>query len=107
MKLFALIVAVLLCSSSAQAQYGPGVNPELSNWYSSWTTVQNGRLVRVYTPATIGQCRYDLHVIMANYPPTVTPTGLPFPAYTVTYHPAYREAKHIFDWMWTWPAYRP
>jgi hypothetical protein len=111
MRLIALAAAVLLFGASAQAQWGvtmgPGVNPELTSWYSTWTTVQNGQLVRGYTPANVGQCRLELLAIVQAYPPTASPEGTPFRDRWVIYHPAYTEAKHVLAWMHMWPAYRP
>jgi opacity protein-like surface antigen len=111
----AVVLAVVLASAvqaSAAGQWvpgmGPGANPEMDAWYANWTTTQNGRFVRTYTPATEGACRRELHDIMRLNPPVITYYPYPWPNdKTIFYPPAYREAKHCQDWMRFWPVYQP
>lgn len=110
MRRMLLCAAVVLCCSTANAQWGvtlgPGINPELDDWYANWSAVQNGKLCRVdATPLMSTQCNNDLLAIMRAHPPIVT--GSTFNNRTVTYHPAYLEAQFLMGWRWIWPRYQP
>lgn len=72
MKRLAMLAAVLLgsCSSAQAYWFWPLPNPQLSSWYSTYTTVYQGHVVMTTGPGTKGQAMYDLRQIIHDYPTT-------------------------------------